>query len=262
MRITGIISKAVKHLRFSGGPFQCIVCGRRVKTFFPFSKDLENEAKSNGFPYDFQRMETLNYEQCNCPFCLSSDRERLYLIYLEQFIFINGSLLKVLDFAPTEAFAKNLRSRPDLQYTSADLNAPNVDVHVDICKMPELKSHEYDIIICSHVLEHVSSPAAALGELRRVLKKTGVLIVMVPLFLDVQEFVEDPNHNSDSLRLKYYGQRDHVRLYDRNTFLHQLSQAGFIVEQITPKAFLTDIVTKNAIATNSVLYVCRHRVVH
>src|SRR5688500_17328773 len=113
----------IKVLRFYGGRYHCIVCGRRVRAFFRFSYDLERMTKSHGFPYDFRRMETLNFDKCNGPFCLSSDRERLYLIYLEKIFETEKRCFKILDFAPSVTFANNLRSRPNVVYTSADLMA-------------------------------------------------------------------------------------------------------------------------------------------
>jgi O-antigen biosynthesis protein len=251
------LRKIVKDLRFSGNRYRCIVCGRGVRKFFPFSKDLEQKAKSHGFPYDFRRMETLNYENCNCPFCLASDRERLYLIYLERHFAASTKLQKILDFAPSPKFAGYLRSKPFVDYTSADLMAPNVDLHIDICDMRSISADSFDVVICSHVLEHVKDPARAMTEIRRVLKPGGLGIIMVPLFLDVKELVEDPAHNTDALRLQYYGQDDHVRLYSREVFLDQLQRAGFVVDQVTPEQLDQDLVKKNAISANSILYVVK-----
>src|SRR5687768_7477559 len=105
----GIFRIIYKYLRFWGGPYRCIVCSARVKMFFPLSTELQRKAKSQGFSYDFKRMETLNYEQCNCPFCLSSDRERLYLIFLEQYLDNSTKRYSILDFAPSLAFSKRIR---------------------------------------------------------------------------------------------------------------------------------------------------------
>lgn len=243
-----------KYIRFWGGPYQCIVCSSRVRRFFQLSQDIQQNAFDNGFSFDFKRMETLNYYQCNCPFCLSSDRERLYLIYIEDYLIRTTSNPSVLDFAPNPAFAKKLRQISN--YVSADLFREDVDLKTDICDMQQVKNSNFDFIICSHVLEHVTDPDKALSEIARVLKPEGKAIIMVPLFWDVKSTVEDANHNTDALRLRYYGQEDHVRLFSREDFLTRLYKAGFKVEELTPSNFNTQKVRQNAIADNSILYLC------
>lgn len=45
---------------------------------------------------------------------------------------------------------------------------------------PEIPDNTYDAVICSHVLEHIGFPQALLGDIRRVLKPGGKLIVALP----------------------------------------------------------------------------------
>lgn len=246
-----------KKIRFGGAKYRCIVCGNGVRLFFPFSTNLVKAAMENGFPYDFRRMETLNYDNCNCPFCLSSDRERLYLIFLEQH-FEQGKKTKysILDFAPTESFARYLRNRKGVSYTSADLFRGDVDMKIDLCDMKEIQDRTYDIIICSHVLEHVPDPEKAISELKRVLADDGLAVIMVPVFIDVKEKIENKQHTSANDRLKFYGQEDHVRLYSRESYLNELKENGFRVEIMHVDQFDAEQIRKNAIDSNSALYVC------
>jgi SAM-dependent methyltransferase len=256
--MSSIIRQVYKTIRFGGVQYRCIVCGRGIRKFFRFSTELEDEARRNGFPYDFRRVETLNFDQCNCPFCLASDRERLYLIYLEKYFGEHaGETLRLLDFAPPVSFSENLRARKNIGYVSADLFRKDVDINVDICQMDSVADGSFDIIICSHVLEHVDHPQNALSEIRRVLAPRGIAIIMVPLFFDVRETVEDPAHNTRELRLRYYGQDDHLRLYARHDFLHVLGTAGFIVDPVRIDTLDPQRVRQNAIASDSVLYVVR-----
>ncbi len=46
--------------------------------------------------------------------------------------------------------------------------------------MPDVPSERFDAVICHQVLEHVPHPAKALGEIHRVLKPDGRLVVSVP----------------------------------------------------------------------------------
>ena len=223
--------------------------------FFPLSTELQRKAKSEGFSYDFKRMETLNYEQCNCPFCLSSDRERLYLIFLEKYLDDSKKKYSILDFAPSLAFSKRIR-KTHHNYTSTDFYRNDVDIKMDICDMKEIRDTSLDFVICSHVLEHVPNPDKALKEIFRVMQPNGNAIIMVPLFWDVKDTIEDSSHNTDELRLKYYGQDDHVRLFARSDFLNRLKNAGFQVAELRPSQFDQKKIMENAISDNSILYVC------
>lgn len=247
-----LLKTLYKHIRFWGGPYECIVCSSHVRRFFPLSQDIQQNAYNKGFSFDFKRMETLNHHQCNCPFCLSSDRERLYLIYIEDYLLQTTLNPSVPDFAPNSAFAKRLRQMSN--YVSADLFREDVDLKTDICDMQKINNSEFDFIICSHVLEHVTDPDKALGEIMRVLKPAGKAIIMVPLFWGVQRTVEDASHDTDALRLRYYGQEDHIRLFSREDFLTRLYKAGFNVEELIPYNFNAQKVKQNAIADNSIMY--------
>jgi SAM-dependent methyltransferase len=248
-----LIRVIYKYLRFWGGPYRCNVCSTQLRRFFPVSIDLRQRAKASGFPYEFSRMETLNFEQCNCPFCLASDRERLYLMYLEQYATENDN--SILEFAPHPPAAKLLKEKYQ-HYKTADLMRKDVDIQLDICDMKEIKDNSFDFVLCSHVLEHVSDCDKAMREILRILKPDGQAIIMVPLFWDVKSTLEDPSHNTDELRLKHYAQEDHVRLFARQDFLDRLNKAGFKINQLLPSSFDQKKVKEYAIADNSILYVC------
>jgi hypothetical protein len=252
----GIISNLIKYLRFFGGSHVCNVCNRRVRSFFPFSSDLQQAATSAGFPYDFRRMETLNFDDCNCPFCLSSDRERLYMLYLSNFFKNYPIQYLMLDFAPSKAFSQAIRKFELVSYSSVDYYRSDVDLKLDICNMIGVQSGTYDIVICSHILEHVTDPDKGLAELYRILKPGGFVIVMVPLFWDVDQTMENPAYDSDELRLKYFGQKDHVRLFSKQDFTNRISNAKFDVKALDISWFDLKDVRKYAIADNSILYVC------
>ena len=48
----------------------------------------------------------------------------------------------------------------------------------------------FDVIYCSHVLEHVPDDRLAMGELRRVLKRAGWAVLLVPI--TAEQTIEDP----------------------------------------------------------------------
>ena len=53
-----------------------------------------------------------------------------------------------------------------------------------------LLSRQYDVILCSHVLEHLSDPVGFLNTLRQCLRPSGVFIGLVP----INERQMDPHH--------------------------------------------------------------------
>lgn len=258
--MVGMLINSIKtsftYVRFYGGFFQCNVCARPVRRFFPFSNQLQQTAKEAGFPYDFRRMETLNFDNCNCPFCLSSDRERLYLLFLHNFLQERNAPTSILDFAPNASFSRALKKEKLVKYTSADLYRDDTDMRLDICNMNTVKNDVFDVLICSHILEHVDHPEKALSEIYRVLKAAGIAIVMVPLFWDVRETIENAHEDSDQSRAKHYGQNDHVRLFARHDFLTRILNADFVIRELKSIDFKIEDVRRLAIAENSVLYVC------
>ncbi|GAB4209148.1 MAG: hypothetical protein OHK0022_39780 [Roseiflexaceae bacterium] len=57
---------------------------------------------------------------------------------------------------------------------------PQVSVVADIQDCPNIPDNSYDVIVCTQVLEHVPNPFRATGELWRILKPGGRLLLTVP----------------------------------------------------------------------------------
>lgn len=88
----------------------------------------------------------------------------------------------------------------------------------------------FDIIICSHVLEHVPDDIKAMREFRRVLKKNGWAVLLVPI-ADIDKTYEDFSITTEAGRLRAFGQSDHVRKYGKD-YIGRLKSAGFNVTVI------------------------------
>lgn len=117
---------------------------------------------------------------------------------------------------------------PNLDYTTTDLLDPSVDINFDITQIP-YPDNTFDVILCSHVLEHVSDDAAAMRELLRILKPGGWALLQVPIDIYRNETLEDPAITSPEDRLQFYWQEDHVRLYGLD-YKDRLAKAGFILK--------------------------------
>ena len=89
------------------------------------------------------------------------------------------------------------------------------------------KDNSFDIIFCSHVLEHIEDDKRAMKELYRVLNPAGFAILQVPILRE--KTFEDFNIKSPKLREKVFGQSDHVRIYGKD-FKYRLENVGFKVK--------------------------------
>ena len=104
-------------------------------------------------------------------------------LYLKNETEFFSKKLKVLHFAPEQAFYKRFRNLSNLDYTTTDLNSPLADVKADICDLP-FKNESFDFILCNHVLEHIPDDKKAMQELYRILKPGGTAILQIPQELD------------------------------------------------------------------------------
>jgi SAM-dependent methyltransferase len=134
-----------------------------------------------------------------------------------------------LHFAPEHIIQKKLRACSNLDYTSADLDSPLAMVRLDITDIPYAEN-TFDVILCSHVLEHIPDDHQAMGELYRILKPGGWALVLVPFDPERAETFEDPDVVDPKERLRLFGQSDHVRIYGCD-LKDRLERVGFTVRQ-------------------------------
>ncbi|MCX7593402.1 MAG: methyltransferase domain-containing protein [Fischerella sp.] len=198
----------VQSITYAGKEYTCPCCKGNFRTFLPAGINKRPNAE--------------------CPKCFSLERHRLLWLYLQDETNLLSEKLKVLHFAPEFQLYRVLRSLPNLDYLTADLSAPRSMVHVDVTDMP-FADNSFDVILCNHVLEHVPDDRKAMRELHRVLKPTGWAILQVPLDTTLEKTLEDPSIVSEEDRIKFYGQKDHVRQYGRD-YKNRLEAAGFKVK--------------------------------
>jgi SAM-dependent methyltransferase len=168
-----------------------------------------------------------NRRNARCPNCGARDRQRYLWLYLERRTNLLVDDLRVLHFAPERIFEEWLRSQPNLDYVSTDLERARAMVKADITNLP-FADDSFDVILCSHVLEHVVDDRKAMRELYRVLRPGGWALVLVPIDFSRGETFEDPTIVAPSDRERLFGQADHVRIYGRD-FTGRLEEAGFTV---------------------------------
>jgi SAM-dependent methyltransferase len=195
----------------------CVVCEKSFKRFSPFGRGKRRTAQ--------------------CPYCDSLERHRLFWKYLnEKTNFKNWNNISLLHFAPERIFYERFAAIRNINYVPCDLlperykfkNGPATQ-KIDITSIP-FQDNSFDVIICSHVLEHVPDDHLAMTELRRVMKPDGWGIFQVPIDYNRKETYEDFSITSAEGRLKAFGQSDHVRWYGAD-YKDRLANAGFHVKQ-------------------------------
>jgi hypothetical protein len=252
-----IFSKGLPHIL---GKYYCAVCNSRVNRFISL-KNFSNgkfvrDLNVSGVMHPVLNYETLSIDSFFCPICGAQDKARLYAHYfgLKKSTFSNE---KLLHFAPESGFGQHLNYRYNFRYFSADLYRDDVDLKVDITKMSDFSAEAWDIIICSHLLEHIENDDLALSEIYRVLKIGGFAIIMVPILLSINSTYEDSSITTEEGRFEHFGLEDHLRIYSKSDFTNKLLYAGFKVESLDINFFGEKIFNKLGLSKTSILYVVR-----
>ncbi len=237
IRLSYIVRPILAFL-LKGSQFTDPIDGKSFKMFLPYG-------------YGTQRNNVLS------PSTLSLERHRLLWLYLqnETTFFTATEKLKVLHFAPEQAFYKIFRNQKNLDYTTTDLFSPLADVKADICNLP-FEDNLYDIILCNHVLEHIPDDTKAMQELYRVLKPGGMGIFQIPQDLTRTTTFADDTIVDEKERAKIFGQYDHVRIYGRDYF-DKLRSIGFkVIEEDYTSKIPAELVEKYCLAKGEIIPVC------
>ena len=114
-----------------------------------------------------------------------------------------------------------------MDYLSIDLAEGAAMVRMDVTNLG-LPDDSFDVIYCSHVMEHIPDDRRAMRELHRVLRPGGWAVLQVPILRETT--FEDSSVTAPEDRERVFGQWDHVRVYGRD-YVHRLSEAGFDVRE-------------------------------
>jgi SAM-dependent methyltransferase len=192
-------------LSYHGSARWCPVCERSAARFRAFGNPSRIEAQ--------------------CPHCLSLERHRLAWLFLARRTnLFDGRAKTMLHVAPEFCFEPRLRKRIGAEYLTADLsNFAMVRMDVERIRYPD---ESFDVVFCSHVLEHVNDDRRAMREFARVLKRDGWAILLVPIIAEVT--YEDLSITDPAERRRLFGQEDHVRRYGPD-YADRLREAGFHV---------------------------------
>lgn len=191
-----------------------------------FTDPIDGKSFKSFLPYGYESPR----ENVLSPSTLSLERHRLLWLYLKNETEFFNNPIKLLHFAPEQAFYKRFKKLDNLEYTTTDLNSPLADVKADICNLP-FPDDSFDVILCNHVLEHIPDDTKAMQELYRIMKQGGWGIFQIPQDLKREKTFEDDTITDRKERARIFGQYDHVRIYGRDYF-DKLRSMGFTVEEV------------------------------
>lgn len=216
MSLKSLVRYIIYRIKYFGSHRYCVVCDKHSKKFLPYGVESRKDA-------------------C-CPLCGSVERDRLNLIFLrKQTNLFDGRPKSLLHVAPEAAFKKIFSQAAGKGYLTADLMAEDVMEKMDITNIQH-PDESFDIIYCSHVLEHVPDDRRAMREFQRCLRQDGWAVLNVPV--TAEKTFEDPSITCREERLRLFGQTDHVRKYGPD-YKDRLVDAGFRVTVFSPKDLLS-----------------------
>ncbi len=161
-----------------------------------------------------------------CPNCGSLSRDRrLWEIISTDYL---TQVHSILDFSPSRSLYRKWKNIQNKDYHASDLSGDFIsEYEYDITKIASPDS-SFDLILCYHILEHVTNDIAAMKELFRILKPTGTILIQTPF--KKGEIYEDETITSEKDRLLHFGQEDHVRIYSVTGLKKRLESVGFTIE--------------------------------
>jgi SAM-dependent methyltransferase len=204
-RVSGIGLKALSIL-YAGNNVLCPVCNSSFRKFLPYGRI---NPRPNAL----------------CPNCQSLERHRLIWLYLQRETDFFKTSKHVLHIAPEACFINPFEKLHGDKYITADIESPLAKVKMDIHNIP-FNNDSFEVVLCNHVLEHVTDDIKAMSEIQRVLKTGGFAVMQVPFFNPVPEKTfEDFSITDARAREKAFGQDDHVRKYG-NDYSARIARAG------------------------------------
>ena len=190
--------RSIIALYYKGNKQECNLCGFKLSQF----------------------VETENFGSI-CPKCGSISRNRRLWTLLQGHL--NNK--KVLHFSPSKKLKETIEKADTKEYITTDyLGEFQAMKRLNIEAIDEPDNY-YDLVICYHVLEHVTQDLKAMQELYRILKPNGICYIQTPF--KEGETYEDISITIIGMIMKDSAQEDHLRIYSVSGLSSRLEQAGF-----------------------------------
>ena len=227
-----------------GDNVHCVCCNKSFITFLPFG--------------------LIKRANAMCPNCGSLERHRLHWHFMVNRTNLLNSkkVLRILHVAPEAVFYNKFNDNPLFDYVPCAKfgdgytdEYPAKTINVDITDI-RFQENSFDVIYCSHVLEHVPNDLQAMKEFHRVLKPGGWAMLQVPLDKNRIKTYEDFSITDPKEREQAFGQYDHVRVYGMD-YIERLKLAGFQVNQINyTSEFNGNEIFSNGFQKDEDIFIC------
>lgn len=114
--------------------------------------------------------------------------KKITRINLDKFIskYSSDKLTLDLGCSGTPNYSKYFKNRVGVDIAAGE----GVDIVADAHKLP-FEDEKFEIILCTEVLEHLHSPQIAISEMKRVLKKGGLLILTTRFIFPIHDAPND-----------------------------------------------------------------------
>lgn len=248
----------IESFFYRGTKFECPLCKKQFRKF-------KDGGESHPFFKEHKIIGGGRRENMLCPYCLSTDRDRLIYFYLTTRNEFQNKELTLLHVSPEPALKNILSKFPNVNYYSGDkfekryqgFYYDKTTVNLDLTNL-QYPNEKFDIILCNHVLEHIKEENKALKEIKRVLKSDGWAILQVPIAIDNLKTIEYQILSPEK-RKSTYGQEDHERLYGLD-YPERLRSYGFIVDFWKSSDLLNaDKISKFALNSEEKVFIVRKK---
>lgn len=154
-----------------------------------------------------------------CVECFSVERTRcMQLVLFGRRMVKPGA--RIFHLAPELGIARNIRAVPGTTHEAYDFDPTRYPAEIRVRKfdltkdVEPLPSNTYDLVIHSHVMEHIACDVTSvLFHLHRSLKKDGSHVFCIPILHG--HYAEDLSPLSEAEMEERFGQKDHVRRFGR-----------------------------------------------
>jgi SAM-dependent methyltransferase len=221
----------LRKLAFAGAGVHCPLCGNSARKFHSHGLDFEVLTRR-------QVVGGMRRDNDRCPICHACDRTRLMMHYLETVVGVGTKPVSILHVAPDFGLYLWLKRQQGVTYTGSDIDAARYRhisniVTADLTKAP-FADQSFDVVVCSHVMEHIPDDRKAMAEVLRILKPGGHALLLTPLAIDGLGTQEDITLNNPAEQERRFGQWDHLRIYGKDDYLARLNAAGFDASYFDP----------------------------
>jgi SAM-dependent methyltransferase len=136
-------------------------------------------------------------ESATCPQCGAIGRDRWLFHCLVTSARVTKAT-RLLETSPRlgDAYKDAMSARVDYLASDYDQRAHKADIAIDLQKI-DLPDASLDVVMTSHVLEHVPDTSAALAEIMRVLRPGGSLVLLVPVLQGATAPPTEPEFHGD-----------------------------------------------------------------